>query len=138
MNTIISISKLYSPPRFNFANMSPQVLPSGARKLTDIQPPEREQDVSNANVDRAQSVGITGLAGTISTEDYAYTTGAEAQLVMKSIQIEQATNRRERRPRNELTWAWLTAEKADPNECVVIDFRDFIVFNLNPYPGMKG
>jgi hypothetical protein len=117
--------------------MSPQVLPSGVRKLNKVRPPHARQGESNANIDRAQRVGITGLAGTISSKDYAYSTGAEAQLVMRHIATEQGKARSERRPPN-LANAWITAEKADPNECVVIDFRDFITFNLNPYPGMNG
>ncbi|KAK4464965.1 hypothetical protein QBC42DRAFT_262239 [Cladorrhinum samala] len=34
--------------------------------------------------------------------------------------------------------AWITAEKADKNECVVIDFREFEKFILRARPAASG
>ena len=107
-----------------FTNINTQVLPSGVRKLEVVTP-----DEENENIKRARNVGITGLAGTIDSTDWAYTTGAEAQLVMMSIANEQLRARLARQTPN-LRNAWITAEKADKNECVVIDFREFVNFYL--------
>ncbi|EWZ84281.1 hypothetical protein FOWG_12093 [Fusarium oxysporum f. sp. lycopersici MN25] len=109
------------------------ILPSGKRKLEEVRPASADQGGSSINFQRAEAVGITGLKGTISPDDWAYTTIVEAQLVMLSIYQEQEDAYFDRRHPN-LRNAWITAEKADPNECVVIDFRDFVDFFLRPRP----
>ena len=98
-----------------------------------MRPASADQGESSINLQRAEAVGITGLKGTISPDDWAYTTIVEAQLVMLSIYQEQEDAYFDRRHPN-LRNAWITAEKADPNECVVIDFRDFVDFFLRPRP----
>ncbi|KAJ4250171.1 hypothetical protein NW762_011985 [Fusarium torreyae] len=113
------------------------ILPSGAKKLEIVQPRATEQDESNINRERAEEMGITGLKGTISSDDWAYSTAAEAQLTLQSIYREQLNAYIERREPN-LKNAWVTAEKADSNDCVVIDFRDFEKFILRPRPAARG
>ncbi|KAG7418297.1 hypothetical protein Forpe1208_v003733 [Fusarium oxysporum f. sp. rapae] len=109
------------------------ILPSGKRKLEEVRPASADQGESSINLQRAEAVGITGLKGTISPDDWAYTTIVEAQLVMQSVAWEQKEAYLNRRQPN-LKNAWITAEKADRNECVVIDFRDFVDFIMRPRP----
>ncbi|KAF9775305.1 hypothetical protein IL306_006600 [Fusarium sp. DS 682] len=104
------------------------ILPSGAKKLEVVRPESADQGESNTNIERAGAMGITGLKGTISSSDWAYTTAAELQLVMMSLFNHQ--ERHKRAADQDLKNAWITAEKADRNECVVIDFRDFIRFRI--------
>ncbi|KAF5639311.1 galactose-binding like [Fusarium sp. NRRL 52700] len=111
----------------------PQVLPSGARKLEQVRPASSDQDESSENLRRAEDVGITGLKGTISPEDWAYTSILEARLVMNTMAWEQKNAYLEHREPN-LKGPWLTAEKLDKNECVVLDFRDFVNFFIRPRP----
>ncbi|KAF4341918.1 galactose-binding like [Fusarium beomiforme] len=104
------------------------ILPSGAKKLEVVRPEGAEQGESNENLKRADAMGITGLKGTISSSDWAYTTAAELQSVMMSVFYHTVGH--DTQPDGDLSNAWVTAEKADRNECVVIDFRDFIKFRL--------
>ncbi|KAM0547794.1 hypothetical protein ACHAPJ_010255 [Fusarium lateritium] len=101
------------------------ILPSGMEKLTVVPPDAPDtQSKYDANRKMSDSVSITGYAGTISKDDWAYTTAAEVQLLLYGIFETQFRGYYERRA-PDMHAAWLTAEKEDPNECVVIDFRDF-------------
>lgn len=102
-----------------------------------MRPSPPDQGESNINLQRADAMGITGLKGTISSDDWAYTTAAEAQLVLLSIFNEQFRAYFARDEPN-LKNAWITAEKADSNECVVIDFREFENFILRARPAASG
>ncbi|RSL59877.1 hypothetical protein CEP51_013862 [Fusarium floridanum] len=91
------------------------ILPSGAKKLEVVRPEPPDQGESDINLKRATELGITGLKGTISSDDWAYSTAAEAQLVLLSVYREQVRayfGREEPHLNN----AWLTAEKADSND----------------------
>ncbi|EXM13771.1 hypothetical protein RAB80_014090 [Fusarium oxysporum f. sp. vasinfectum] len=109
------------------------ILPSGKQKLEVVRltrTGEYEQDV---NVDRAQDVGITGLKGTISRDDWAYITGAELRLNMRSMLEEQKRAHRGNRVWNRQDFAYALAEKAN-GDCVVIDFRNFEEFVIRLPP----
>lgn len=80
-----------------------------------MRPSPPDQGESNINLQRADAMGITGLKGTISSDDWAYTTAAEAQLVLLSIFNEQFRAYFARDEPN-LKNAWITAEKADSND----------------------
>ncbi|RBR20155.1 uncharacterized protein FIESC28_05434 [Fusarium coffeatum] len=106
------------------------ILPSGKAKLTEVGPSAPEQEESNENIIQAQSVGAHGVKGTISTDDYAYSHTLIAQYLMRSINWVQLDAYFRRIPEPALPYAWIAAEKANPNECVIIDFRDFISFKI--------
>lgn len=76
------------------------------------------------NVIRAQSAGITGLRGTISPEDWAYSTGKEARLSIHELEFRQSEA-----PKSEALSVpgWMLATKADGN-CVVIDLTGIVDF----------
>ena len=83
------------------------VLPSGVCKLQDIHEPPEVRNQPNMKA----ALG-NGLNGEISPSDYAYTSLLQASWALKAKMVD---NRPEK--------MWMTAEKLDPNECVVIDFR---------------
>jgi hypothetical protein len=100
-----------------------KVLPSGAAKLTEVNPPPDCDWEKKRNHEQAQSVGIVGLKGTIATSDWAYAPAAEARAAMIRLRSKQAktSTGKDKVP------GWMLAEKADGN-CVVIDFTNFMVF----------
>jgi hypothetical protein len=110
-----------------------QVLPSGKNKLTVVSASRTGDKQEDANVDRAKEVGIVGLAGTIATSDWAYTTGAELELAMREILNEQRKAFYARRPWKKQAFAYTLAEKAN-GDCVVIDFRNFEEFVIRMRP----
>jgi hypothetical protein len=81
------------------------------------------------NVERAEGVGITGLAGTIASGDWAYMRADELKLNMSEMLREQKTAFYARRPWNKKGFAYALAEKAN-GDCVVIDFRNWQEFVL--------
>ncbi|KAJ3538539.1 hypothetical protein NM208_g5866 [Fusarium decemcellulare] len=109
------------------------ILPSGKQKLETVPLPRTGDHEQDVNVDRAQDVGITGLKGTISRDDWAYTTGAELELSMRNILIEQRVAYRNNRAWDKKSFAYTFAEKAN-GDCVVIDFRNFEEFVIRLPP----
>ncbi|KAM0226650.1 hypothetical protein ACHAPO_012170 [Fusarium lateritium] len=109
------------------------ILPSGREKLEEVSASPPEQEESNENVVNTERTGITGLRGQIATEDWAYTTATELQLVMFGIVYEQQRAYVQRRAANMRGFGWLTAEKAN-GDCVVLDFRNFNDYVLRTRP----
>ncbi|GKU03972.1 hypothetical protein FLAG1_06308 [Fusarium langsethiae] len=109
------------------------ILPSGGRKLEEVRPSPPEQGEPNENVVNTERTGITGLKGEIATEDWAYTTATELQLVIFGIISEQYRAYSQRRAANMRGFGWLTAEKAN-GDCVVLDFRRFDDYLLRTRP----
>ncbi|KAL2076240.1 hypothetical protein VTL71DRAFT_1183 [Oculimacula yallundae] len=100
------------------------ILPSGASKLTRVNPDHGEcSHDERINVSAAQSGGIVGLAGTIDSSDWAYSNSRAARMAMKTLRHRQSERRND--PLN--VESWLLASKADGN-CVVIDLTGFVDF----------
>ncbi|QPC77956.1 hypothetical protein HYE68_008708 [Fusarium pseudograminearum] len=112
------------------------ILPSARDKLTPVRLTKTGEHEKDANVDRAEDVGITGLTGTIAREDWAYTTGAELRLAMNTILKEQKAAYRSGRPWDKHDFAYTFAEKAN-GDCVVIDFRNFAEFVVRLPPNFR-
>jgi hypothetical protein len=131
---IVSISKSSQTchVRKSFTNY-PQVLPSGGEKLEEVRASPPEQEESNENVVNTERTGIVGLRGEIATEDWAYTTATELQMVIFGVIYEQQKAYVQRRAANMRGFGWLTAEKAN-GDCVVLDFRRFDDYVLRTRP----
>lgn len=110
-----------------------QVLPSAKDKLRTVRGARTGDRIEDAAVDRAEEVGITGLAGTIDRGDWAYMRADELELAMSSILKEQKEAFYGRRAWRKQAFAWTLAEKAN-GDCVVIDFRNFEEFVLRNSP----
>jgi hypothetical protein len=110
-----------------------QVLPSAKDKLRKVRASRTGDKKEDESVDRAEEVGIVGLAGTIDRGDWAYTSGTELRLAMFNILYEQRVAYRSNRAWDKEAFAWTLAEKAN-GDCVVIDFRNFREFVIRLPP----
>ena len=90
------------------------VLPSGktGRGETGV-----DQVTASENLGNAQRLDAFGLYGDLRPEDYAYTTWGLVEMALKW----RGSNRGTRTP----SGAWTTATTSDPNQCVIIDYRNF-------------
>ncbi|KAH7251475.1 hypothetical protein BKA59DRAFT_452722 [Fusarium tricinctum] len=109
------------------------ILPSAKDKLRKVRASRTGDKKEDESVDRAEEVGIVGLAGTIDRGDWAYTSGTELRLAMFNILYEQRVAYRSNRAWDKEAFAWTLAEKAN-GDCVVIDFRNFREFVIRLPP----
>ncbi|KAF4463966.1 galactose-binding like [Fusarium albosuccineum] len=109
------------------------ILPSGKEKLEVVRLTRTGDYERDVNIDRAEDVGITGLRGTISRSDWAYITGSELRVNMRSMLEEQKRAHRGNRAWNRQDFAYVLAEKIN-GDCVVIDFRNFAEFVIRLPP----
>jgi hypothetical protein len=110
--------------QFHISN-DPVVLPASDGVKNIIKNPVAPLDCNTENAKRALGAGLNG---NIQPSDYAYGTVAEAQRALwHSRMSTKFGDGRFEFPADveKKENAFMLAEKQDPNECVVIDFRDF-------------
>lgn len=102
------------------------ILPPAAKDIKKVTPTSNLQD---GDVQAALEAGVVGLNGKLANKDVAY-----APLHLVAIALAYRFNDKTAatdlagQPKDQIelfypTGPWVTAEREDPNQCVVIDFR---------------